>query len=336
MTYGGRTYALEPRSVVLVSGGRVVMNTGTVDPSDVVRRSMRPAKMRLSKFERWVEPMPDRRPVGVWGDVAVPEPIEQLALTQDETDYCWYEAKLTVRGRKAAEGTLVLEQAGDVVHVFVDGRLRATTPTPLAEDRGRVDGDGYRHEFRLKLTPGPHNLQVLCTALGLIKGDWMLGQRNMVEERKGIWGRVTWNGKALRGPWRMRPGMVGEHAGLALGGGLLAPWKIVRKLGRGRPLTWYRATFKTPMGKAPLALDLGTMGKGLAWVNGECLGRYWLAPSVDPRQEWIGWMTDRETLGRPTQRHYHVPREWLAEENTLVLFEELGGDPWGVRVCEWR
>jgi hypothetical protein len=335
VAHAGKTYALAPRSVVLVRGGRVVADTGRVDPADVVRRSMRPSRTRLAPFARWAEPLPADRPADMPGTVVARKPVEQLALTHDESDYCWYDATLTVGGRKAVEGTLLVERAGDVLHVFVDGRLRATTPTPLVEDRGPVDGAGYRQEFRLTLAPGRHDLQVLSCALGLVKGDWSLGHRNMVEERKGLWGPVRWDGKALGGPWRMRPGLVGEHAGLAAGGGILAPWKAAKR-GRGRPLTWYRATFPAPKGRAPVALDLGSMGKGLAWVNGRCLGRYWLAPIGDPRQEWLGWLMTDPGLGEPTQRYYHVPREWLGEANTLVLFEELGGDPAGVRLAEWR
>lgn len=39
--------------------------------------------------------------------------------------------------------------------------------------------------------------------------------------------------------------------------------------------------FDSPGGTDPVALDLGSMGKGQAWVNGHHLGRYWLllAPS---------------------------------------------------------
>jgi len=29
-------------------------------------------------------------------------------------------------------------------------------------------------------------------------------------------------------------------------------------------------------------------------------------------------------------------RDWLAETNLLVLFEELGGDPRGITLSEWR
>jgi hypothetical protein len=38
-------------------------------------------------------------------------------------------------------------------------------------------------------------------------------------------------------------------------------------------------------------------------------------------------------LGEPTQRYYHVPREWLTDRNTLVLFDEIGGDPSSVLLC---
>ncbi|XP_066368874.1 uncharacterized protein [Miscanthus floridulus] len=37
-----------------------------------------------------------------------------------------------------------------------------------------------------------------------------------------------------------------------------------------QPLTWHKAYFN-----APVALDMGSMGKGQAWVNGHHIGRYW-------------------------------------------------------------
>lgn len=42
-----------------------------------------------------------------------------------------------------------------------------------------------------------------------------------------------------------------------------------------QPVTWHRAYFNAPAGGAPVALDLGSMGKGQAWVNGHLIGRYW-------------------------------------------------------------
>lgn len=33
--------------------------------------------------------------------------------------------------------------------------------------------------------------------------------------------------------------------------------------------------FDAPEGDDPVALDLRTMGKGEAWINGQSIGRYW-------------------------------------------------------------
>nr|CAB3461396.1 unnamed protein product [Digitaria exilis] len=80
------------------------------------------------------------------------------------------------------------------------------------------------------------------------------------------------------------------------------------------PLTWYKATFATPAGNDPVALNLVGMGKGEVWINGESIGRYWVslkAPS-----------------GNPSQSLYHIPRQFLKPQgNILVLFEEMGGNP---------
>ncbi|KAL9370086.1 hypothetical protein Peur_041285 [Populus x canadensis] len=87
----------------------------------------------------------------------------------------------------------------------------------------------------------------------------------------------------------------------------------------------------------PVVVDLLGMGKGLAWVNGNNIGRYW--PSfiaegdcnLEPC-DYRGSYDSSKCLsncGHPTQRWYHVPRSFLNDtgDNTLVLFEEFGGNP---------
>ena len=39
----------------------------------------------------------------------------------------------------------------------------------------------------------------------------------------------------------------------------------------------WKALFDEPAGNDPVALNLGSMGKGEAWVNGESIGRYWVS-----------------------------------------------------------
>ncbi|EIP97183.1 beta-galactosidase [Opitutaceae bacterium TAV1] len=243
--------------------------------------------------------------------------------------------------------TLRLTRVADIVHVFIDGTFVATTPTPLRERRGKMDAGLFTQTFELdlkalRITPGKHRLSLLCCALGLIKGDWMIGYENMALEKKGLWAPVFWNGKKLEGEWRHQPGLLGERCGFAdpAAGSLLA-WKTAKAAtGRGarRPLNWWRTTFTRPKGHGPWALDLGGMGKGFCWINGHCIGRYWLLPDTDPMGPWMAWMKGSLTAapsGGPTQRYYHVPDDWLRTDggpDTLVLFEELGGDPATVRL----
>lgn len=44
-----------------------------------------------------------------------------------------------------------------------------------------------------------------------------------------------------------------------------------------------QASFDTPAGDGSLAIDLSSMGKGQAWVNGHSLGRYW--PSMAAQKD---------------------------------------------------
>ncbi|CAF2058401.1 BnaC06g14530D [Brassica napus] len=73
-----------------------------------------------------------------------------------------------------------------------------------------------------------------------------------------------------------------------------------------RTMTWYKDTFNSPLGNDPVVVDHMGLGKG-AYHAEKCL----------------------TNCGEPTQRWYYVPRSFLNAEgdNTLVLFEEMGGNP---------
>ena len=65
----------------------------------------------------------------------------------------------------------------------------------------------------------------------------------------------------------------------------------------------------------------------MVFINGRLLGRYWLiwASGYGPDEQ--GHETDKHGLrvegaGKATQRFYRNPYSWLAERNTLKLFEE--------------
>ncbi|RRT51283.1 hypothetical protein B296_00025678 [Ensete ventricosum] len=77
--------------------------------------------------------------------------------------------------------------------------------------------------------------------------------------------------------------------------------------------------FDAPSGHDPVALEMSSMGKGLVWVNGESIGRYWIS-YLNP-------------LGKASQSGYHVPRSFLKpKDNLMVVFEEHGGKPEDIQI----
>jgi len=333
VTLPGGSRELPGKSALLMTGSRIAFSSTELQPRDRRTRRMRPAATPRATGV-WAEPLPSELLGATRPARKLDSPIEQLSLTHDNSDYCWYSTVLHVEDGADTQGTLILAHAADIVHVFVDGALRATTALPLEEDRGDLSSGATEQRFSLCLAPGERRLDLLACAIGLIKGDWMIGHKNMVDERKGIWGGVAWNDRPLIGNWSLRPGLMGEmltsHAAEA--------WPAPVAADIGTPLRWWRLAFERPAGKHALAADLAGMGKGLAWLNGECIGRFWSARGDTPSRFYLsggGAVQDSER-GAPTQRYYHLPADWLKDgENALVLFDETGGDPSSIQICEW-
>ena len=320
VTTGKMRFKLPAMSVTIIGNGKALMNTAEVTAASTVKRQTKVVSKALSKFEWWDEPAAGKRP-NAFAPMTAAKPIEQLLLTSDETDYCWYSADV-----KGGKGTLAV-RGGDFLYVYVDGKLVAKTKEPLAEDRGKVTGDGFLQKFELDVRQGNHRLSILCCAMGLIKGDWMLGMANMAEERKGLWGEVLWDGKPVRGPWTMEAGLVGERVRLFDDPGKMMEWNSNAKAAVGKPLKWWKTSFARPKVNDPVVLDLTGMNRGIAWVNGKCIGRYWLIAAQGGTPDWIAKFVSGVGQGEPTQRYYHVPPDWIEDDNTVVLFEETGGDP---------
>lgn len=161
----------------------------------------------------------------------------------------------------------------------------------------------------------------------------MIGNQNMAEERKGIWGTVCWKDRAIEESWQMRPGLVGERQRWFAEGGEQVQWRNGMAAVGGQALCWWRTRFVRPEGNGPWVVDLQGMRKGLFWLNGRCIGRYWLIPGVG-QPPWTPAILHSVHVGLPTQRYYYLPTEWLADDNTLVLFDELGGTPSAIQVMK--
>jgi hypothetical protein len=292
--------------------------------------------LRKTRAPRWVsaetplawsaalEPMPDE-PRGPRTFEPAELPHNMLHVTRDESDYGWYRTEIDVpRARKAR----LRLRVGDRAAVWANGAFQASAPSRLYE--WRVGAKRFDAEIDVRLQRGKNVLLVLVSSLGMVKGDWMIG-RSQSTEWKGLQG--AWlDGKAIRAQWAFSSATRGERAIARQGSSDAFEWQpIQRKTPR---LAWYRATFelndRALADRAPLAFVPGKLKKGMLWLNGHGLGRYWQLPAkheIVEGDEWLVPYIQFDPPGKPTQSHYHVPREWLARENTLLVFEEEGGSP---------
>ncbi|CAL9084073.1 unnamed protein product, partial [Musa textilis] len=115
--------------------------------------------------------------------------------------------------------------------------------------------------------------------------------------------------------WGHRVGLVGEKLGIFNEKGVNnVNWTQAQN---DTPITWYKRYFDAPSGNDPVALDLTSLSKGMVWINGESIGRYWVS-HLSPLQ-------------KPSQSVYHVPRSLLKpKDNLMVVFEEHRGKPEGI------
>ncbi|MEM9064428.1 MAG: beta-galactosidase [Planctomycetota bacterium] len=88
---------------------------------------------------------------------------------------------------------------------------------------------------------------------------------------------------------------------------------------RGRP-AWFRARFATPSGDSPVRFDPAGLSKGQVYLNGNDLGRYFVA--------------DRKGKAISNPGPMVLPRPWLRDgsDNELVVFEESGLSPEGAKL----
>ncbi len=332
VTFEGRT--LLPHSSRLLSGNVILLDTEEQLRRTKTVDTLWKVVATPAGWSCYGEPLPgSRRDAGTTSS----QPLEQLLLTRDKTDYCWYSTSFNL-ANGSMPSSLVIPYGADFFYVFVDGKLVDQSQKPFWENRGAIvppsaehvfvavnrhddeHKNGYRHEFDLgALLAGEHRLDLLCCALGMIKGDWQIGY-NMQLERKGIWEGAQINGKSQTN-WQMRPYLTGETLKLAASLGPESNWKPV-SAESAAPLTWYRGSFALDpallAADADFRIDAQGLGKGSMFVNGHGIGRF--------------WNIEAENSGQPSQRFYHVPKIWLEPQNTLVIFDEQSVSPLQVRL----
>ena len=259
-------------------------------------------------------------------------PLEQLSLTKDETDYLWYSFNYKSQANLTA-ATLEFEYAiagGIGLMVFVNGDLKRIRRTVSREIWPEATSFSTHIEFFLPLVEGDNDISILSAARGLRNyGPYL--ERNRV----GIVSDIIVEGKVCHNVVHTI-GMDGEKSN---GEGKL-------RGGQGA-LTWYSLEFKTPSDllSRVLAIDLSSMGKGAAYLNGNHIGRFWdsklirnetksdeivCIPCIE--SDYVGMYEPtrcRTGCKDPTQAFYKLPLSWFREAgevNEVLLFSETGGD----------
>ena len=254
-------------------------------------------------------------------------PLEMLSLTNDDTDYLWYSAR--VAATSATPNVSAKGANGAIAYAYVDGK-------PLAAGAGSEESVGQQVSSSVEENGGGVDVQldILLCAMGTSNGGVSphstkgLQQGGVLVDGVDVSaaGKATWTHR-----WMLR----GEAQQIYTAAGARSvEWQTVTPaLEAGAALAWFRASFDLPptapnATQTSFALDLSTMNKGAAYVNGFNIGRYWLeagtcsgacAPPVKSGHCYMHW----KGCGKPTQTLYHVPDEVLKPTgNLVVLFEE--------------
>ncbi|KAI3471999.1 hypothetical protein Pfo_028687 [Paulownia fortunei] len=258
--------------------------------------------------------------------------LDQKLVTNDTSDYLWYMTSVDVNEDDPIWGeevTLTVHCSCHVLHAFFNGKH-------IGSEWVKNGQFSFVFERTAKLKQGTNSISLLSVTVGLQNYG-----AHFDKVQNGILGPVklvapnSLEKDLSSNQWAYKVGLNGLERGLE---NVDARYK--RKwhpnIPFDRMFVWYKTTFRTPKGDDPVVLDLWGLGKGTAWVNGHDIGRYWPSFLADENGcstscDYKGAYTGSKCLtncGKSSQRWYHVPRSFLNDkDNTLVLFEEFGGNP---------
>ncbi|XP_021750275.1 beta-galactosidase 15-like [Chenopodium quinoa] len=344
ITYNGKNFTIPAWSVsILPDCKNEVYNTAKVNTqTNIVAKIPNGAKKEPSALTwNWTRERIGKFAKGGKGDFAMDVLLEQKAVTNDSSDYLWYITTFHLEKNDPllSNGDLKLNinSSAHVLHVYVNGH-------ELGYEYVNTSAYVYTFEKKVNLRSGKNIIALLSATVGL-KNYGSFYDLTPV----GITGPVKLVGKQgavlkdlSNHAWTYHTGLEGlDHDHLYSEKSLYVnKWRTSHGMPINTRMIWYKTTFKPPLGTDPVVVDLSGMGKGEAWVNGLSIGRYW--PSYVSDNDgctlepcnYRGQYDNNKCLtncGKPIQTEYHVPRSFLRSDvNTLVLFEELGGNPTGV------
>lgn len=183
-----------------------------------------------------------------------------------------YQTEIPAGGKRR----LTMANLHDYAQVFVDARLVGTLDRRLGQ-----------HEIDLPACDKPARLDILVEAMGHI--NFTIA---MDSDRKGLYGEVKLGGVELKN-WQMFPLPSMEN------------WAVAMPKEAPDAVTWPGGIFRGEFNLEKTAdtfLDMSKWKKGVVWVNGHNLGRYW---SIGPQQR------------------LYCPAPWLKQGNSVIVVLDL-------------
>ncbi|KAI8535517.1 hypothetical protein RHMOL_Rhmol10G0180200 [Rhododendron molle] len=293
------SFELLPKSIsILPDCQNVIFNTATVEAGyDERMTTLGHMFDSVDGWQEFKDVIPNFSDTSIKSNIL----LEHMNMTKAESDYLWFQ-----HNPNCTNPMLHVESLGHLVHAFAG-------ETYFGVAHGSHDVKGFIFESPILLNDDVTNISLLSVMVGLPDSGAYLESRiagltNVMIQCSELTYNLTDH------EWGYQVGLLGEKLrAYDVQNASDVNWSKTR-ISTNEPLTWYKAMFDAPRGDDPVALNLSTMGKGEAWVNGQSIGRY-----------WISFHTSK---GTPSQTLYHVPRSFLIPSaNLLVLFEEVGGDP---------
>ncbi|GAU22242.1 hypothetical protein TSUD_227780 [Trifolium subterraneum] len=326
---------------ILQDCNKEIFNTAKVDVQTNVYVKNPVPELGKSLTWTWTsEPVEDTLQ-GV-GTFNASELLDQKAITVGASDYLWYMTTILINDTSIwKNSSLQVNTTGHVLHAYVNGQYIGT-------QWGTHDKLDFIFEKSISLKQGANIISLLSGTVGHAHYGALFDMAItgiVGGPVKLIASSNTTTLDLSKSSWSYKVGLNGEAKKLydpkfSSNG---VQWNQVNNVATGKPMTWYKTSFKTPEGTDSVVLDLLGLTKGEAWINGHSIGRYWPTMIADAngcgdKCDYRGNYGADKCLsgcGEPSQRYYHVPRSFLNNDtnsNTLILFEEMGGSPSNVSV----
>ncbi|CAK8540030.1 unnamed protein product [Lathyrus sativus] len=312
--FRGAKYNIPPRSISILPDCKTVVYNTRMIVSQFSERNYK--KSKFANQLQWtmvkeIIPTPDA------SQIKTMEPSEHFSTTKDNSDYLWFMTSIKVeQDDLPSNGTIspVLEVAslGHLLHAFVNGEY-------IGSGNGNNIAKSFNFKKAISLKPGDNYISILGATVGFPDSGSYLEHRLAGVRVVRLFGLKSGPRELSYNGWWHKVGLDGEKLNIFTEqDSLKFEWTEVNK-GPAPALTWYKTNFDAPEGNNPVAIQMETMSKGMIWVNGKSIGRYW-SSFLSP-------------LGKPSQAVYHIPRAFLQpKKNLLVLLEEMGGNIEGIQI----